>query len=249
MKQYADLIVKNCSQILTFQGANEPRTGDKMNQTGSIDRGCIAIKGDTIIWVGPENTLGLENHVKTHDKTQFIDAEGQAIIPGLIESHTHLVFGGTREDEFAKKIAGVSYMKIAAEGGGIKRTVKDTRAASEEDLYNIGLNRVREALKLGITSIEIKSGYGLNFETEMKILAVARELEKTTPAKIVTTFLGAHEIPSDRSREDYLDDVCNKMIPYVAKNHLAEFCDVFRERGVYTLAEAERVLRTGLEYG
>jgi len=247
MQQIADLIIKNTSQILCFTGLNSPRSGSLMSQTGSVEKGCLAVKEDTIIWVGPEEML--EHNIKTHENTQIIDACANAVLPGFVEAHTHLVFGGTREEEFSQKIAGVPYMQIAAEGGGIKRTVKDTRAASAEKLFTLGQDRVREALKLGITSIEIKSGYGLDFNTEMKLLSTACELNKKTPAKIVTTFLGAHEIPIDRSKEDYLDDVCNNMIPYVAKNNLAQFCDVFCEKGVYSVAEAERVLKTGLEYG
>ncbi|MBN1295650.1 imidazolonepropionase [bacterium] len=247
MKPCADLIVTNISSLLTLSGPERPRSGVEMSNLGIIPNAAMAISGDTVIWTGPVQKLA--GAVDRHSATLTIDAENHAVLPGFVECHTHLVFGGTREDEFARKIAGVPYMQIAAEGGGIKRTVRDTRAASEADLMETGLQRIREALRLGITAIEIKSGYGLNMETERKILTVARQLAEQTPATLVTTFLGAHEIPVDRSREEYLDEVCEKMIPFVAREKLAEFCDVFCEKGVFSLDESERVLTTGIHYG
>ncbi|HPQ42250.1 MAG TPA: imidazolonepropionase [bacterium] len=247
MTVYADLVVTNSSQIVTMTGSEKPRSGPEMSNLARIDRGILATASGRIVWTGPENQM--KNFVDTDASTRFVDAENGAVLPGLVEPHTHLVFGGTREDEFSKKIAGVPYMQIAAEGGGIKRSVRDTRNASEEDLLILGIQRVREALRLGITTIEIKSGYGLEFETEMKILRVARKLNEKTPVTIVNTFLGAHEIPVDRSRTEYLDEICHRMIPYVAEHNLAEFCDVFCEKGVYTPEDAERVLQTGKNHG
>lgn len=247
MRNKVDLIIKNCSTILTFQGPDRGRVQTEMTETSPIENSAVAINNGVITWVGPKDQLS--ENVMISESTRIHDARNCAVLPGMVECHTHLVFAGTRENEFAQKIAGVPYMQIAAEGGGIKRTVKDTRAASEDELYEIGLQRIDEALKLGITSIEIKSGYGLDFETEMKMLRVAKKLSATTPVNIVTTLLGAHEIPADRNRSEYLDEVCNKMIPYAAKHKLADFCDVFCEKGVYTVTEAERVLQTGIDYG
>lgn len=247
MTVYADLVVQNISQLLTLDGPAAPRTGPEMEQLGAISGAALAVASGQVVWAGPAQDF--EDNVRTDASTRRVDAENNAVLPGFIEPHTHLVFGGTREDEFSKKIAGVPYMQIAAEGGGIKRTVRDTRNASEDTLLSTGRQRVRDALRLGITTIEVKSGYGLEMDTEMKILRVASQLNAVTPVTIVNTFLGAHEIPEDRSKSDYLDDVCTRMIPRVADENLAEFCDVFCEKGVYTPEEAERVLRTGLEHG
>lgn len=247
MSIYADLIITNTSQVITLSGPDSPRTGVQMSELGIVPRGTIAVANGRILWVGPEKELPA--HVETNHMTSTIDAEGCAVLPGFVESHTHLVFAGTREEEFSRKTAGVPYMQIASEGGGIKRTVRDTRAASEELLYKAGIERIREALRFGITTIETKSGYGLDFESEKKILKVAKMLGETTPVEIVSTFLGAHEIPHDKEKGDYLDEICYEMIPYIAEHKLAEFCDVFCEKGVFSLDEAERVLKEGIKYG
>jgi imidazolonepropionase len=247
MQEYADMVIRNVSQLVTLNGRNSPRKGNQMSELGVIMNGALAVRQGKIVWIGEGSEIS--KSISTDNKTQFVNADQCAVMPGFVEPHTHLVFGGSREDEFAQKISGVSYMEIAAEGGGIKRTVRDTREEPEEILHTKALNRVKEALKFGITTIEIKSGYGLNFETEVKILKVANQLKETTPVNIVTTFLGAHEIPENRSRSDYLDEICNKMIPYVSENRLAEFCDVFCERGVYSLDESERVLIEGKNHG
>ncbi len=247
MKVYADFIVTNTSGVLTLDGPDHPRRGQEMSELGYIPEGALAARNGKIVWTGPESAR--QQSVDVDEHTRIVDAGGCAVIPGFVEAHSHLVFAGTRETEFSRKIAGVPYMQIAAEGGGIRRTVRDTRAASESDLYDLGLKRLREALRFGITTLEIKSGYGLDFDTEMKILKVARRLGETTPVDIVPTFLGAHEVPAGREKSDYLDEVCHTMIPYVAKNRLAEFCDVFCEKGVYSIEESERVLLEGRKHG
>jgi imidazolonepropionase len=243
----ADLVITNTSQVITLSGPDSPRTGGQMSELGIVHRGAIAVAGGRIVWVGPEKELPA--YVKVNRMTRTINACRCAVLPGFVESHTHLVFAGTREEEFSRKIAGIPYMQIASEGGGIKRTVRDTRSASEEMLYKTGIERIREALRFGITTIEIKSGYGLDFESEKKILKVAKLLGETTPVEIVNTFLGAHEIPYDKGKADYLDEICYEMIPYIAEHKLAEFCDVFCEKGVFSLDEAERVLKAGIKHG
>jgi len=247
MSVYADRVVTHISQLLTLEGPERPRSGVEMNQTGCVDHAALAVCRGKVVWTGPEQRLA--DAVDTNDATQWIDAGGNAVLPGFIEPHTHLVFGGTREGEFAQKIAGVPYMQIAAEGGGIKRTVRDTRNASDDELLASGLHRIRDALKLGITAVEIKSGYGLDMDTEVKMLRIASRLNEMTPVTVVNTFLGAHEIPEGRKKNEYLDDVCNRMIPHVAENNLAEFCDIFVEKGVYTVEDADRVLKTGIRHG
>lgn len=247
MSIHADLVIKNTSQVLTLSGADSPRKREEMSKLGIIKKGAVVVVDGKIAWVGPENEIS--KHVCICSATKIVDAEKCAVMPGFVEPHTHLIFAGTREEEFSRKIAGVSYMQIASEGGGIKKTVRDTRSASAEQLYVEGLERIREALKLGITTIEIKSGYGLNFETEIKMLEVAKRLKETTPIEIVCTFLGAHEVPFDKDKVNYIDEVCSEMIPYVAEHKLAEFCDVFCEKGVYSVEESERVLLEGLKHG
>ncbi len=247
MKNYANLIVTNISQLITLDGDNAPRKGTEMSDLRIVFNGALAAFNGKIVWIGSDAELSA--NIRTDKHTKIVDANQCTVMPGFVEPHTHLVFGGSREDEFARKIAGVPYMQIAAEGGGIKRTVRDTREESEEELYLKGVTRIKEALKFGITTLEIKSGYGLNFETEMKILKVAQKLKKTMPVNIAVTFLGAHEIPENKTRSDYLDEICNEMIPYVSENGLAEFCDVFCEKGVFTLDEAERVLLEGKKHG
>ena len=247
MSIYADFVIKNTSQVLTLFGVDSPRKGNQMSDLGIIQDGAVAAEGGRIVWVGPEKELS--KHVEISPATKIVDACKCAVMPGFVEPHTHLIFAGTREEEFSRKIAGVPYMQIASEGGGIKKTVRDTRAASAESLYVSGLERIREALKFGITTIEIKSGYGLDFETEIKMLEVAKRLKETTPVEVVSTFLGAHEVPFDKDKTSYLDEVCFEMIPYVAEHKLAEFCDVFCEKGVYSVDESERVLLEGLKHG
>ncbi len=242
---YADLIIRNTSQVVTVAGNGKPKKGAEMKSLKVIDRGAVAVSNGKIVWTGAEKSLPepFANAART------IDAEGCAVLPGLVDCHTHLVFSGTREDEFAQKIAGVPYMEIAAKGGGIKRTVRTTRAASEQELLALAEHRIREFLKFGVTCMEFKSGYGLDLETEQKILTVAGRAAAKFPIAYARTFLGAHEIPPGKSRREYLDEVCNRMIPRIAEENLAEFCDVFCEKKVFSVPESRRVLETGLKHG
>ncbi len=247
MRRKADLIITGANQIVTVAGNGKPRHGTGMTDLGIIPHGAVAVSHGKIVWTGPE--IELQDAVIPANTAQTVDAAGCTVLPGFVDPHTHLIFAGTREDEFADKIAGVPYMEIAAKGGGIKRTVRTTREASLETLINIGKNRLDHALKLGITCVEIKSGYGLDTDTELKMLRAANALRQSTDMEIVTTFLGAHEVPPGADKGLYLDTVCHEMIPLVARENLASYCDVFCERGVYTVDEARRVLTTGLEYG
>lgn len=247
MRCEADLIVTGANQVVTVAGNGKARCGAEMSDLGIISRGAVAINKGKIVWAGPESAL--KDAVILANNTRTVDAGGGAVLPGFVDPHTHMIFAGTREDEFADKIAGVPYMEIAAKGGGIKRTVKTTREASLETLIKIGKARLDHALKLGITCVEIKSGYGLDTETELKMLRAADAVRQSSEAEVVTTFLGAHEVPPGADKGEYLDTVCNEMIPRVAEESLASYCDVFCEKGVYTVEEARRVLTTGLEYG
>jgi imidazolonepropionase len=245
--QQADLLITNTAQVVTVAGHGRPKRRKEMTNLECIPNGAVAAMQGKIVWTGPETEL--QSHVSMVPGSREIDADGAAVLPGLVDCHTHLVFAGTREDEFAQKIAGVPYMEIAARGGGIKRTVRSTRAATLETLVNEGRKRIRNSLLFGVTSVEIKSGYGLDMDTEYKMLRAAGHLQDEFDMELPRTFLGAHEIPPGRDRNDYLEELCSVMIPYVAREKLAEFCDVFCEKGVYTEDEARKVLTTGLKYG
>lgn len=177
------------------------------------------------------------------------DCEGRAVIPGFVDSHTHLVFAGDRSDEFARRLSGVSYSQIAAEGGGILATVAATRAASDDELFALAVDRVWRMIRTGTTTVEIKSGYGLDLETELRLLAIARRIGEELPVTVKTTFLGAHSVPPEYSadREGYVDLVVEVMLPAAAE--LADFCDVFVEEGVFTVDEARRIFEKGRELG
>ncbi len=180
---------------------------------------------------------------------ESVDARGRLIIPGFVDCHTHLVFAGSREDEFVKRLKGISYQEIAREGGGILSTVRATRGADRMTLIHLAKKRLELAFSWGTTSIEIKSGYGLSTEDEIKMLEVIEELGKLSPQTIVPTFLGAHEFPTEVSRGEYLSKIKNEMIPEVARRGLAKFIDVFCEEGVYTKEESKEILLEGKKFG
>lgn len=245
-----EMAIVNAAQVLAVDcsGLKNLR-GDSLRGPLVIPDGAVAIGGGTILWTGSSRDLAAL--LPTDRPMRLIDARGCLVTPGLIDSHTHLIFGGTREDEFESRIAGISYQEIARAGGGIKRTVRQTRLAGFEQLFQAGLNRLDQMLALGVTTVEVKSGYGLDHSTELKMLRVARRLNEEHHVDLVMTFLGAHEFPPECTREDYVDAIVDEMIPTVAAESLAEFCDVFMEKGVFTAAETRRILtaanRAGLK--
>ncbi len=182
---------------------------------------------------------------------QVIDLGGRAVLPGLVESHTHIVYGGQRQLDFAERCAGVSYEDIARRGGGIQTTVRATRAATEDELVELALPRLDALMASGATTVEVKSGYGLDTESELKMLRAIRRLDELHPVDVMSTFLGAHAVPTafGADRESYLDEVVNEMIPEVGRQRLASFCDVFCESAAFSLDESRRVLEKGLEHG
>jgi imidazolonepropionase len=200
----------------------------------------------TIRWVGAERELP-----SGYRQAERIDASGRLVIPGLVDCHTHLAFAGWRADEFEQRIRGRSYLDIARAGGGIASTVRQTRAATEEALVERAAGFLQEMLALGITTVECKSGYGLNEETELKLLRVYRRLAGEQPIRLVPTFLGAHIVPSElrENRTAYLDLLINEMIPLVAAEKLAVCCDVFVEESAFSVEEARRILRAGQAAG
>lgn len=238
----ADLIIKN-AKVVTC-ASDGPKKGKDMQELGIIDNGFVAVKNGIIESVGDK---GWEELVE--DGCQVIDAEGRLVMPGLVDPHTHLVHYGSRENELEMKLKGVPYVEIAKAGGGILSTVRATRAASKEQLTEKMLGSLDEMLAWGTTTVEAKSGYGLDFENEVKCLEVLRDVKH--PVDIVRTYLGAHAIPEEYKtrRREYIDLMLNKVIPYVAENKLAEFIDCFVEEGFYSLEEGEEILLKGREYG
>ncbi len=218
-------------------------------ESGAVDAisdACMAWEQDRIIYAGPKSSLPAEL-----GQADIVDAGGDCVIPGLVDCHTHLCFGGWRGDEFAARLAGASYQDIQAAGGGINSTVTKTRAASADELANKAATALADMARLGVTTVEAKSGYGLDHANEIKLLEVYRQLNDSQPLEIVPTFLGAHLVPAEyrERRADYLDLLCQTLIPEVAERGLARFCDVFIEDNAFTLAEGRRVLETAKAHG
>ncbi|MCH8557945.1 MAG: imidazolonepropionase [Balneolia bacterium] len=211
-----------------------------------IKNAAIVWEKDKIEWVGRETDLPDQ-----YQHEEAVDANGGMVIPGLVECHTHLAFGGWRADEYELRSLGRPYIEIAKAGGGILSTVRATRAASEDELVEKSLGHLQEMKKLGITTVECKSGYGLNKDDEIKLLNVYRRLDVMQPLDIISTFLGAHMVPPEYAdkRADYITLLIKEMIPYVADNQLAQFCDIFIEETAFTIDEAYTILSNALDYG
>ena len=223
-----------------------------MSELGIIEDGLVAMRDGKITAVG--KTSELKSKVSLRSDTKVIDAEEQVVMPGFVDCHTHLVYAGSREAEFEMRACGATYQEIAAKGGGIRSTVKATRAATKPELHQAALARLSRMLLWGTTTAEVKSGYGLSTESEIKILEVIRDLNSTQQIELAPTFMGAHEFPEEYrrqntegrneiDREGYVKLICEEMIPQVEELKLAEFCDVFCDQGVFTPAEAEKILR------
>ena len=180
---------------------------------------------------------------------EIVDATGKTILPGFVDAHTHAIFAGSREFELEMKLNGKTYEYIAEHGGGINYTVRETREAPSYQLFSEAKKRLDRMLEYGTTTAEVKSGYGLDLESEIKILKVAKELNEKHSVDVIPTFLGAHAVPPEMDKDDYVDTVVDEMIPIVADEKLARFCDVFCERGYFTLEESKRILEAGKEHG
>ncbi len=239
-----DLIVKNISELLTLSPSFKEESG-----LGVIRNGAITVKEGKIFWVGQTDQMPKEFVLGQYG--QEMNATGKVVMPGLIDSHTHLIFAGSREGEFEQRIQGLSYLDIAGRGGGILSTVDATRKASFEELFSLGKKRLDRMISKGVTTIEAKSGYGLSLRDEMKILKVMKALREIHPMEIVPTFLGAHTLPKEfrNERSRYMDLLVEEMIPEVAREGVAEFCDVFCEEKAFTLEESKKILETGKRYG
>ena len=246
-KQHADIIIENASELATPQGGRQgPLVGKQMRVLRIVKDAAIAIEGGKIAAVGKTAT------VKSNFKAaETIDAKEKTLIPGFVDPHTHLVFAGSREKEFEMRLAGVSYMEIHRKGGGILKTVKETRRATEDELIHNCKRTLDIMLEHGTTTAEAKSGYGLTVKDEAKCLRVIQQVHKAHAVDLVPTFLGAHAIPPEyeRNTQDYVNLVVERMIPSVASARLAEFCDVFCEDGVFTIEQARRILHAGVKHG
>lgn len=241
-----NIIIKNAAQVVTCSGF-EGKRGAEMSELHVIENGTVIV------------TNGIISHVLKKGEAipidvsgyKEIDATGKALLPGFVDPHTHFVFGGHREEEFSWRMRGDSYMSIMERGGGIVNTTKATREASEEELYNSAKRRLDDMLELGITTVEGKSGYGLDKETELKQLRVMRKLNQDHPMDIVSTFMGPHATPAEwKGREDeFIDFNINEMLPLVAKEKLAECADIFCEENVFTIEQSRRFLTAAREHG
>ncbi|MEY9972665.1 imidazolonepropionase [Lysinibacillus sp. RC46] len=245
------ILIKNADEVITLKSAVQgPRTKEQMRDIAVVENGSVLMEGNSIIAVGSIAQLEADfpDLVKV---AEVIDASGKIVMPGLVDCHTHLVHGGTREQEFNMRLNGATYMEIMNAGGGIHATTNRTRETSFGDLYGKTMNHLDVFLKHGVTTVEAKSGYGLDWETEKKQLEVAKELQATHDIDVVSTFMGAHAVPRDfKGREDeFVDVVIHDMLPKVAELNLAEFNDVFCEKGVFTPEQSRRILEAGKALG
>ncbi len=242
------ILFHNANQVVTVASFGEKfKRGEKQGEIFVIENGSVLVRDDKIEWVGRaiDFNFGLYG-----DEIEVFDVSGKVLMPGFIDAHTHLVFAGTREDEFDLRIKGFTYQQIAKMGGGILSTVEKTRKATADELFKIACGYAEKALLNGTTTIEIKSGYGLNLEDEVKILEIANKLNGN-PVNTVATFLGAHAIPPEfkDKKDEYVNFLIDELIPKVGSGKLAKFCDVFCEKGYFTAEDAENILNAGKKYG
>ncbi|MFW6159975.1 MAG: imidazolonepropionase [Acidobacteriota bacterium] len=244
----ADLLIRSCHQLLTCQGP-VPKRRSELQNVGLLENASIASYRGKIVFVGKNEELNKEVILK--DNGMVVDAEGLVGLPGFIDSHTHLPFAGSREKEFSLRLQGYSYQELAQKGLGIQTTVKATRKIPPEELLTTCLSRLDSMLRHGTTTVEAKSGYGLNRNDELKQLEVLRQADKLHPVDIISTFMGAHEIPPEykNNKGAYLDFLIEKVLPEIKQKNLAEFVDVFCEEGVYNLEESRHLIREARKIG
>ena len=238
----ADLLIKNIGVLASPKG-QAPLKGTEMGKIDLIENCAVAIESGIITYIGTEKNAPASKEV--------LDAKGNLVTPGLVDAHTHLVFGGWRQHEFELKLSGAAYLDILKAGGGILSTVEKTRAATEEELYNKAKDISLKMASHGTTSIEAKSGYGLNLEDELKQMRVVKRLNDETELDFVSTFMGAHAVPPEYKGkpEAYIDFICDKVMPKVAAEKLADFCDIFCETGVFDALLSEKLLLKASELG
>ncbi|MGA9173345.1 MAG: imidazolonepropionase [Thermoactinomyces sp.] len=247
-------LIHGANQLLTLSGANDqPKRGKKMSDLGIIEHGSVAIENDRILAVGSREEVEREARLRwgTLSGAKVLDATGKLVMPGLIDPHTHLVFAGTREYELEMRLNGSTYLEILQAGGGILATTAMTRSIAEVELKEQTMKRLDRFLLHGVTTVEAKSGYGLTLQDELKQLRVAKQVNEEHPVDVVSTFMGAHAIPEEykENPEEYVRLVIEEMIPRVAQEGLAEFCDVFCEEGVFSLEQTECILTAAQKWG
>lgn len=233
-----DLLIENANELVTLQGPQTPRIQQQMSELSLIPHGSLAIHDGKIVAVGKHLSVKAE---------RTIDATGKTVLPGFVDPHTHVVFAGSREFELGMKLQGLSYMEIMQQGGGIFHTVRETRKASVDSLLQQSGKRLHTMLSYGTTTCEMKSGYGLDTKSEMKILDVQQKLQQHHPVDIVSTFLGAHAVPQNQTAEEYLTVVIDDMLPKATG--VARYCDVFCEQGVFTIEQSRRLLESAKKVG
>ena len=251
----ADLLIDNASELITLaadvpgNGAADPRVAASMRSLAIISGGSIAAFDGRIVVIG--KTHEVRGRVRLTPNAEVIDAKGKVVLPGFVDSHTHLVFAGSREREFIQRAEGKTYLEILGSGGGILSTVKATRDAAHSHLLSLGIENLDIMMCHGTTTVEIKSGYGLSVDEELKILRIIKELDKLHPVDVVSTFMGAHAVSAEYAgdAEGYVQHVINDMLPAVKDENLAEFCDVFCEKGVFSVDQSRRILEAGLAFG
>ncbi len=251
----ADLIIANVGQLVTCASGGKPKRGAEMRDVGVIENGAVAVVDGKVTAVGKSDAI-----MREYSSDNIIDADGKVVCPGFVDPHTHIVFAGDRLNEFELKIQGADYLEILASGGGIISTVRHTREASFDELVDQARKRLDKMLDCGTTTAEIKTGYGLETETELKMLHVIEELDKTHAIDIVPTFLAAHAVPPEfkENADGYVDLICDEMLPKVCEWYLLShfpgknipcFADVFCERNAFDLAQATRILETARSFG
>jgi len=246
-RESADILIVNAEELVTLAGSSQkPRTGKQMNELEIVNDGALAIREGRIVAVGKTREI-----TKTFRGEYVVSAKGKTVLPGFVDPHTHLIFAGSREDEFQMRVEGASYMEILNSGGGVLKTARETGRTRVEKLVELGLERLDAMLAHGTTTVEAKSGYGLTTEDELKILEASKRLNQLHCVNVVPTFLGAHVVPVEfrNNMDEYIDTVVEETITRVARLGLAEFCDVFCERGTFNVEQTKRVLAAGKKHG
>ncbi len=247
MIEATELLLVNCSQLVTLAGPSRPRVGGEMRELAVIRDGGMLVRDGRIAIVGERADV----EPQAGANAEFVDAGGRVVAPGFVDAHTHLIFDGNRANEFEMRCEGMTYQQISERGGGIRSTVRSTRAATEAELVSIGRKHAAWFLRGGTTTVEAKSGYGLTLEDELKILRAVRVVGEQTPLRCVPTFLGAHEVPEEFHGDTagYAELVCREMLPRVADEQLAKYCDIFCEPKVFPVEIAREVLSTAKKLG
>lgn len=245
--QPAQLLIHS-GTVATLAGHSEnPARGEQMSRIGLIENGSVAVGEGRILAVG--TSAQLEKEGWSGPETKYLDATGKVVTPGFVDSHTHALYAGSREHELGLKLAGMPYLEILKQGGGILSTVRVTTAASDEQVKAQTRKRLQTMLSFGTTTLEIKTGYGLSLDEELRALRLIQELKAEAAQDLIPTFMGAHAVPPGYTEADYTSQVVEQMLPHVAEQGIAEFCDVFCEKGVFGLASSTRILNQARELG